>query len=196
MNNFSRLPVDVETFVFDPGQLCAIRSVSQYRTAKSSFTLNWVRYTIDKIFGGFTAVTAWLGQSTEVGRISFYSTFHDTVEVTGPKRRWIGTTLMQTKIAVDGLLPFETSSRLDKLALLTRFGYFPIAQETNFKSLHGNTTPLDDIVSLILADKLSDWMFLIGSGPYRLQYNPLMAQKFAELMGFSFDLQEVPQLKK
>ncbi len=193
-----RLPVVIDSLMLSAEQSSAIHDIhSSEREKTSTFKLNWIEYVLEKTHAGFFFINAWTQAVQKVGYITNYSPFHDSIEVTALHLRklWIGRTLLQTKIALAWLLPFETTARWDQMVLLTKFWYAPIATVNNFKVEHTSIAPIDDMIESVRWDR-SQESETLDMWPYRLQYNPESAVHFAQALGISFDSQKVPQLKK
>lgn len=192
-----RLPVDIASLGLSPEQNRAIDIIHSGVAQKTAFNLNWVEYVLEKTSTGFFFVNAWTLALKKVWYITNYSSFHDSIEVTALhlRKSWIGRALLQTKIALAWILPYETTARWDQMVLLVKFWYVPIATVNNFKVEHTSTSPIDDMIESVQWDR-SHESETLDMWPYRLQYNPEAARRFAQALGILFDPQKVPRLKE
>lgn len=191
-----RLPVDIDSLMLGPEQRTAIEDIQSSVNSMASFKLKWIEYVLEKTPTWFFFINAWTQAAKKVGYITNHSPFHDSIEVTALNLRgaWIGRTLLQTKIALAWILPYETTARWDQMVLLVKFWYVPIATVNNFKVEHAWSIPVEGMIEKVLLDCV--WKSeTLDEGPYRLQYNPEIASQFAQALGISFDPQKVPQLR-
>jgi len=169
----------------EPEQLQAIGEAKS--KGSSLFRREWITYIIAEKLGHSVVMardtagndagyitTSWLGK-------------HYAIEVPPEFRwKWVGTTLLRTKEALDGILSHDWSGRYSRIYFLIKKGYIPFAKASSLETTSFDE-PLDDSdLQMLIAflrehvnkrlsgDSIED----VSSLVFRMKYSPGKARKF------------------
>lgn len=171
----------------EPEQLQAIGEAKS--RGSSLFRREWITYIIAEK-SGHSVVMARDTEGNDAGYISTsWLGKHYAIEVPSEFRwRWIGTTLLRTKEALDGILSHDWSGRYSRIYFLIKKGYIPFAKASSLESTSSDEPLTQSDIKMLITflrehvDKRLSWDSLEDISPlvFRMKYSPGKARKFLQ----------------
>lgn len=177
----------INDFPTSLGQVQAVSIKEAEQTGSSTFSINWIQYNIS-IHKGSYKICAFDKEGEEIGMACTSPVgLHYAIDVDNKYRgRWIGSVLLSTKEALDGILKFEWSGMFSRIYFLLKRWYVPIAKiNSTISTLEDQDLTENDIHGLMTAL----WEFLKKKkyhepnddfAPFviRMKYSPVEASEF------------------